>query len=112
LFNLPFIKNHQLREIWGNGFVKINKIDNVTNLGSYVAKYMSKENERDERLWGEKMYFSSRGLEKPIEFTKKEEVQAIEVTLLAGQSLSYLNTFENEHVGTVLYEQYNLKSLR
>lgn len=108
LFNLPFIRNKSLRDIWGHGFVKITKIDKVTNVGAYVVKYMTKD-ERDERLWGKKMYFTSRNLEKPFEFTKKEEIQQIEETLLAGRSPVYAKTHLSEYLGLMTYEQYNLK---
>ena len=30
--------------IWGHGFIKINKIDNCDNVGSYVAKYIGPTN--------------------------------------------------------------------
>lgn len=107
LFNLPFVANVQLNKIWTHGFVKINKIDHVTNVGSYVVKYMTKD-ERDPRLWGKKMYFTSCNLEKPYEFTKKEEIQLIEETMLAGQSPVYAKTQLSEYLGLMTYEQYNL----
>lgn len=33
LFNLPFIDADELSSIWGNGFIKINRIDKVSNVG-------------------------------------------------------------------------------
>ena len=43
LCNLPFIEIAELQELWGQGFVKINKIDDVNNVGAYVSKYLGKE---------------------------------------------------------------------
>ena len=37
----PFIPNAILREIWGHGFVKIGKLDNVDNVGVYLTAYLS-----------------------------------------------------------------------
>lgn len=42
--------------VWGNGFVDIQPIKHVDNVGAYLIKYMSKEH-NDERLEGKKRYF-------------------------------------------------------
>ena len=36
----PFIKNDKLAAIWGHGFVKIKKLDNVDNVGAYLTAYL------------------------------------------------------------------------
>ena len=36
----PFIPNKELRKLWGQGFVKINKLDNVDNVGAYLTAYL------------------------------------------------------------------------
>ena len=43
-FGFPFINLDDLNKIWGNGFVKINKIDvdSKDNRGRYVSKYLQK----------------------------------------------------------------------
>lgn len=63
LYNVPFINNihDQISNVWGHGFIFINAIKEVRNIGSYVTKYMTKDM-RDERLKGRKSHFSSRGL--------------------------------------------------
>ena len=45
LFDIPFIKTKKIEEIWGNGFIKINKIDvdSKENRGRYLSKYFSKD---------------------------------------------------------------------
>lgn len=44
-FDFPYIRNNELRAIWGHGFVKINLIDvdSKENRGRYVSKYFSKD---------------------------------------------------------------------
>ncbi|HLM84318.1 MAG TPA: hypothetical protein VK254_03875 [Candidatus Bathyarchaeia archaeon] len=37
-FNLKYTTQKQIADIWSNGFIKINKIKNISNLGSYVCK--------------------------------------------------------------------------
>lgn len=104
-FNLPFIKNTTLGMIWGHGFIKINKIDNCDNVGSYVAKYMTKENEK---LIEQKSYFTSRNLEKPIEIINEKEIEILADSLSPDYEV-YNNSFENDFTGQVNYTQYNLK---
>lgn len=103
-FNLPFIRQNKLLEIWQNGFVFINRIDRVDNVGAYICKYMTKEG-KDTK--GIKSYFSSRNLYKPIEIKNKELIENL-ANSLPADSLVYQNTYENEYNKT-LYTQYNMK---
>ena len=36
----PFLQNSVLREMWGYGFVKITKLDDVSNVGAYLTAYL------------------------------------------------------------------------
>lgn len=65
LFDIPFIKTKKIEEIWGNGFIKINKIDvdSKENRGRYISKYFSKS--VDEKDYKKKSFFKSRNLKKP-----------------------------------------------
>lgn len=106
LCNLPFIKSKVLQEMWSNGFIKINKIDDVDNVGSYVVKYMGKDFE-DKRLEGRKRYNRSRNLKEPEEILDKKRVAEI-LSQLPDKNIVFEKTFDNEHVGNVHYKQYNL----
>jgi len=65
-FDFPFIKQKRLQEIWGHGFIKINKIsvDSKDNRGRYVSKYFSKD--IDDKTFKQKSFFKSQNLIKPI----------------------------------------------
>ena len=76
LCNLEYVPVKELAEIWGNGFVKINRIDNVDNVGAYMTKYMTKDNV-DERLAERKSYSMSKNLHVPEEYVEEEEVDEI-----------------------------------
>lgn len=106
-YNVEYIPAKLLETVWGNGFVKINKIDRVDNVGAYVTKYMTKDNE-DDRLVGQKSYFNSRGLYKPVELNdlETEKMESLEQGLQIYKR--YENTFENENTGKIEYTQYNL----
>lgn len=64
-FDLPYIKNKELQDIWGHGFIKINKIDvdNKDNRGRYVSKYFSKD--IDDKNYKQKAFFKSQNLKLP-----------------------------------------------
>ena len=36
----PYIPNEEFRALWGHGFVKIKKLDNVDNVGAYLTAYL------------------------------------------------------------------------
>jgi hypothetical protein len=103
LYNLNGkIDLNKLSDIWGNGFIKLNKINGIDNVGAYICKYMTKTD--DKRLEGRKMYFNSRNLNKPTEIKDSEIVDAL-VGSLQNQSPKYENTFTNEY-NTINYRQY------
>jgi hypothetical protein len=102
-FGLGYVPNSVLRNIWGHGFVRINRCDDVTNLGAYVCKYMTKHSGVD-KLQGRKSWWCSRGLKEPEEILDPEIIR----TRLAGLVPSYVADFESEHLGAIHYEQYNI----
>jgi len=109
LFGLPYIPADLVRQIWGHGFVKLNVIDNVDNVGAYVCKYMGK-NIDDDRLKGQKSYFTSRGLYKPVERVLQEkEIDQLRAGL--SRFKVYEANFRNDYTGNIRYEQYNLNRI-
>jgi len=106
-YNLPYTKADVLGDVWGNGFIKVNKIDEIDNVGAYVCKYLTKGN-NDDRLRGRKCYFNSRGLKKPIEkYFDCDEMESAKKSLPA-ERMTFRCEFENEYTGKIIYEQYNI----
>lgn len=106
LFNTPFIKNSKLSELWSNGFVRINNIDNVSNLGSYVCKYLGKEPNLKR---GKKKFFHSRNLQKPHETITPWYTELLHETQVnENAKLLYEKTFDSEYRGEINYRQYFL----
>lgn len=116
IYNMPYIKANDIANVWGNGFIKINKIDDVDNVGAYVSEYLGQAEKgqghdiEDDRLQGKKSYFSSKGLFKPVEITDKKVVEQV-AAALPLENLTYIANYENEHLGIITYKQYNLKKL-
>jgi hypothetical protein len=106
-YNLPYIKNKDLAALWGHGFIKVNEIDKVDNVGAYVTKYMTKDND-DPRLKGEKCHFSSRGLLKPKEEVLDEKQKESLIEALQGYEV-FATNFVSDHLGQIQYKQYNMK---
>lgn len=112
--NLPYIKKSELSDIWGNGFVKINAIDKVDNVGAYVVKYMNKDID-DIRLQGLKAYNCSQGLQKPLEvkswsYMDTELIRYYE-DLVKDKSPSYVGAYKSDKAGRIEYIQYNLSRI-
>lgn len=105
-FNLGFVKADELGKMWRNGYITINRIKDVDNVGSYVVKYMSKEL-LNEGLNGHDLYGRSRGnLEEPIEIKNPQEVGQLLESY--EKNIVYSNTYDTEYFGTCQYIQINL----
>lgn len=104
LCSLPFVSKDELAQLWGYGFVKINRIDSIDNLGAYVCKYMTKDN-IDERLSGRKCFWRSRNLREPVELLEDKKIE--QALLELAPYKVYETTFESEHQGRITYVQFN-----
>lgn len=107
-FNIPFINNKDLAAIWGQGFIKINKLKEIDNVGAYVCKYIGKDLQED-RLKREKCYFTSKGLYKSQEFVEISEVDQLVSSLPSECSPGWQFLYQSDYTGSVLYTQYNMK---
>jgi len=108
--DLPYIENDELRKIWGHGFVKINDISHVDNVGAYMIKYMTKDN-ADMRLQGLKSYQTSKNLIRPIEFVGTEAEKIMKLYELDNKKTVFSNHYETEYLGLATYKEFNLKRL-
>jgi hypothetical protein len=107
--DMPYTPVNELRQLWGHGFVRINKIDNVDNVGAYLSKYMSKE--LSNTYPDKKAYRCSSGLKRPREYTTKKNVQTLEKELdIERTTPKFKTTFASEHLGEITYTQYIITS--
>ncbi len=95
LFNFPYIKKSILADIWGHGFVKINKITNIEvgRIGQYVSKYFAKELNLKESK--KKAFFKSKNLEQPI--IEKFDIDNIELLIetLDSNDVTFSRKYDN-----------------
>ena len=74
-FDVPKIDNEILSKLWGKGFIRINKTENVNNLGAYMTKYMSKESQKlalTGRIWGHSKNLSEYEIIKAVSFVQAD----------------------------------------
>lgn len=115
LLNIPYIPHNELQNLWGHGFVFVNAISHVDNLGAYILKYMTKDN-NDTRLMGKKAYLTSRNLkqEEIIVNHDLRDFSHIESKIIQKYNLDTLKSvyeanYDTEILGNCTYKQYNLK---
>lgn len=106
--DLEYVKNEDLRAVWGNGYVKINRIKQVDNVGAYIIKYMNKEMD-DKRLHRRKSYLRSNNLGKPKRLINFEARDFLEKNKLKKGDAVYDHAYKTEHYGNVTHKEFNLK---
>ena len=113
-----YIENSLLREIWGQGFVKVNRLKDIDNIGAYVSAYLINIKDGDftkkgARLYlyppGHQLYRYSRGIEKPVS-TYMTYGQALQ--LINKDKLTYMQTLkikDDDFSNIIHTEFYNSK---
>jgi len=102
-FNLKYkagIKN-EIRDLWGQGFIKFKsakKIEKIHHLGLYLAKYLQKDIV-DNRLIGEKAFFTSKNLTQPIFLRNEETCGNLYSQILEEGGI--LETYVSHYYGTI-----------
>ena len=111
LCNLQYVPVAQLAELWGFGFCRINRIDNVTNVGLYVSKYIQKQFD-DDRLHAKKCYWGSRNLRRPVVIDTPEVVDSLLSD--CGSQNAYFGkkvVYQTDMFGAVLYQKIYCKEV-
>lgn len=107
LVDLPYVKQSVVQDIWANGFVSVNRIKHVDNLGAYLVKYMTKDLS-DPRMFGNKTYQCSKGLQRPEEFRGLEADKVIAALDLDQKKEVFTSCYPSEYLGLIRYKEYNL----
>ena len=90
--DLPYIPKAKLSKIWGNGFVRINDITKVDNVGAYLIGYMNKKI-NDKRLLRNKAYLISKNLDKPKELYGHKVKKCMDKNDLWNRKPVYSNSY-------------------
>jgi len=112
-FNMPLhIEENERKErviakLWGHGFVDIERVRSARRVGPYVCKYLDKA-VHDERLRGQKAYFTSRGLLRPRLYRDEERIDNFLNTHILD--LEHSVEYVSKHYSKVSYKTYNARS--
>lgn len=117
--NSLYIENSKLNEIWSYGFVKVNRLKDIDNIGAYVSAYLinikdGEKTKKGARLHlyppNHKLYRFSKGIKKPVsEYitynNAKEKISSDKLTFSNTLKITAENNFQN----IIHYEYYNSK---
>ena len=95
----------ELKAIWQNGFVKINRIKHVNHLGLYVSKYVGK-NLFDIRYFGMRKILASKNLEQPIIITVFKEVKEFITNAIGNIPPLFEKSYRSDWLGKIKYRLY------
>jgi len=101
------VDTKKIEKVWRHGFVKINKIKSINNVGLYVSKYLSKES-FNRKYFGKKKFFYSRNLNRPKEF-KGSDGEEVMANYFPPPEKVYEKEFSNKYRGEVMVNIYQLK---
>lgn len=121
-FNLPYIEQSVLLNIWKQGFVFVESIKNtseIENFAKYVCKYISKNNSKGESnyhlykekgLLNSKRYFCSRGLKKPAVYKLNVDEKMYNECLALLKEFHKDNIeYHNEYIGDIEINTYEVE---
>lgn len=126
-----YIPNEEIRSLWGHGFVRVNRLEGVDNIGAYVSAYLTDlemegdfEGDKVKRLNGKKyikgarlhlyppginIYRCSRGIKPPDRRCMKyKDIKKI-VKDAPPHYFKVYNVQKDDFENVIVYEQYNLK---
>ena len=131
LFNLPFIDAKKIEEIWRNGFIRINLIEDDKDdkkekgkkkskkkqdkkasgiVSGYLTKYFIKD--IDERVREKKAYFYSRNLEKPKEWKQRLTDDEINEILVDDKDILRQKEFDSKAFIGMVGKEKTFKNVR
>lgn len=104
--NLPYVDVKKFSRIWDHGYIDLKRIDDVSDMGLYMCKYLSKEM-FNERTSGKKKFFRSVDLRQPIELDGELAMKYAENIRNTRQPV-YKNQYKSEYLGLIKVEEYKL----
>lgn len=102
---LKKLENAFSERYWNsNGWVDIQRLYNVDNVGAYLIKYLAKDRQKGYEF-SKRNYLCSRGLKKPVIHSDPIAV----MNSVSDWIPSYTSSYDSVYNGKVIYREYNLK---
>ncbi|MEK7131824.1 MAG: hypothetical protein AAB797_03805 [Patescibacteria group bacterium] len=102
LFDVPWIEINKMRDIWGFGFIKYNKLKNCDNVGAYICKYFTKDGSRKKN---EKLFFRSFNLKEPHEIELDEDASKLYMAGFNVLGFRYAKEYKDYFGSNIYYRQ-------
>lgn len=110
-FDVGYLDYKFIEKTWGKGMTNVTLLDGksvksgetIKYIGHYIAKELNKLN-YDKRLAGEKAYFTSRGLVRPVEYKNVDTIKNILYNVDNNYKLINKNKYNNKFLGEVDYK--------
>jgi len=114
-----YVDFYEMSGIWRYGFCLVKRVNNRRHLVNYVLKYLKKFSPKDRRLWGKKVYHTSRNLIKPDDFTNmsmSEFASLVEKRMVdnwahCSNFKVHSGSFVSDYIGEVHFWIYDLSYL-
>lgn len=103
LVNIDYLENSKLSSIWQQGFVMINKVHHINNLGLYISKYICKDL-FDVRYFGMRKILCSKNLEQPMILTALKDI--VSFFNPAKLKLLFEKNYLSDWLGKIKYRLY------
>lgn len=107
LLDLQYVKADVLSAIWSHGFIKINRVDKVSNLGVYISKYISKDLMNENTKYKKKFFVSVNCL-RPITFFA-QKAYLIYNKIKSFSFPVHTAVFNNDYTGNVDFQVFEIK---
>jgi len=113
LFSFPYTPVATLADLWGEGYVQIKCLDARSDIGAYLAKYLSAPagSAAGQATAGQKSYWASRGLRRPIVILDSDPAYSEllgSLEAMAAQEPLFQFTFSTISRGSVRYRKHRL----
>lgn len=95
----------KLEAIWGQGFIKINRVKHINSLGLYISKYVGKSL-FDVRYFGMRKILASKNLEQPIIITVFKEVKEFLKNAIGNIKPLCDKIYHSDWLGQIHYRLY------
>jgi hypothetical protein len=95
----------ELKALWKQGFVKINRVKHINHMGLYISKYVGK-NLFDIRYFGMRKILSSKNLEQPIIITIFKEVKEFITNAIGNITPLFERSYRSDWLGLINYRLY------
>jgi len=111
LFNSHFLNFKTLEKCWKFGYTNIKSLQGINYIGHYISKYLSKTN-YEKRLIGQKCYFTSRNIKRPIEYKKFDKEKENYYNIKEDYQLINKNNYiciTKQHLNNIMKNQITTK---